>query len=608
MSEDDDVEELREYSEEGQDDYQDVVKQRDGMPEEEYDEDRDDWRDATTHKQTRRDGILLSLSGFALLVFIEAILSKGAKFRTAAIIMGVISLLLTVPKFVLNVLMDKRFSEMIEILFGVALLILWSTGVVALTFNNGVFFTPGTGYFSTWFNLILSGYYIFLNARISNIRQIQKNKEITEGKDADKISYKRGASPVLAAIWFTSLAVLTQSIIALNNDVEVARAKYGISAGVFSLLIIILMLTFSVKTFGGWLNYFYMAIILLGIWTVVVLSCTMTDPFLFKFDLGGGLSTSAVVANGFYASLGSFVGSMMLVYKCHLNILLYEASIHSKKTTRLLYMTFLMLTSFLVFVQGIQECNDIKSCNRNRFNTAGIVLGFISFFLASVTMWFLRPSQHTTEYVMEQVPVSTFEVGVGFVLVFLWTASSIALTFPSRSPFYETSTGYFAIWSSFILSIIYLSAAFPDNSKVNNKLKQYCIDFHAPNGQPPESNYGMIVSVIGIFVQLAASVTTCIEGLNCKDDDIFVYVISLLSLVILAILLVRPPDKLGHLALLLILFYVVLWYAGVAVITLKGPFVDAAGNGFYAGWAVLFGGVYTLRSYKFQLGSLDSND
>jgi len=544
-------------------------------------ENEDDWQDNKIRKQARRDELLLSICGFSLYVIIEALIQNGAKYQSAAVVIGLLSLLLTVPKFLYNVCLEKIMAEMTEIVFGALLVINWTIGVVLLTFNGGIFFLPGTGYFSTWFCLILSGYYA----------SVSLEEWIT------RIKGKMGA-PVWAVIFGLNVAVMTQAIIAHRNDELKKRAHYAIAASTISLLSLATMK--YLRGSENKENFFWSTVWLYILWASVVLTTTMTDPFVRTLDIGGGVEVQQPVANGFFATLGSFVACMIYVYKAHRLVKGRDAGY-----TRTLWLSFLFTTSFFVLVQSVRECKAESGCRNQQFLAVGTVISFLSCFISGMSVWFSLPNQEEDNYILRYIRVETYEIAIGMLLSFLWTAGAIALTFPERSLFHETSTGYFSIWGSFILSAIYLNHVLPDKYQAS-MIFQGAVHRLVRNKQPAVSNnYGMLISLVGMAVQVAASLGSCLVASDCGTDDFFVYIVAVVSVIILFFLLAYTPKQLGHNALLLILLFILIWYVSVAVITLKGPFVAAVGNGFYAGWAVLFGGVYTLRNYTLQLGNMD---
>jgi len=134
-----------------------------------------------------------------------------------------------------------------------------------------------------------------------------------------------------------------------------------------------------------------------------------------------------------------------------------------------------------------------------------------------------------------------------------------------------------------------------------------------PNNQRAVSNIGILISFVGLMVELVAVTSTCIESVDasstgtgeCGGNEYFVFALVGVTLGILSVLFVKTPKELGHGAIIFNFLFVTLWFVGLSVITTRGPFIDAAGNGFYACWVILFGGLYTLNKYEWALPDLD---
>lgn len=74
------------------------------------------------------------------------------------------------------------------------------------------------------------------------------------------------------------------------------------------------------------------------------------------------------------------------------------------------------------------------------------------------------------------------------------------------------------------------------------------------------------------------------------------------------VLLVMKPKTLGYLAIALAYLFVIVCYSLLLVTTaVVGPFQNEQGNGFFAAWVVVYGSLFVIAHYEWDLDDLEED-
>jgi len=565
-----------------------------------YDDDEESVEDYEVPQRVL--GILLALIGCSLLVLVEGGKSccQASNKAGYAVGIGTVSLFTGLAVVYFGHVRSSEAVNGWEIAFATAMFCIWLIGVFAMTFT-GVFENPGTGYFSTWLSVILAGYYV---SNIIGVRKPELSKSSLDKLHQDIVPY-------IAVLTIFDIGVLVQVSIGLASDGIEGRGVFTLVVCILTLLMSIPMVLLGPEAFKGYQYYFYYSSLFLFLWTFVVLFATMSDPFYS--------STGELVANGFYATLGCFATVIALMWHCHVLDITDKGLNGNKRfavSGRQILVFVLGLCSFFVFVFGIVDCNRTDTCD-NAFATTGIAAGFFSTVVVVLTLFLLRSNPDYGDKIIlnpnarvhqEQTTAEKVELMSASFLSFIWVALAAVLTFPSSSPYFTTNTGYFAVWACLVFSVLYLRHLYPKQRMEQVDSVNLACSLNFPNNQRVQANFGLVIAFVGSIVELAAASSNCIENTSeCNGEEYFVFAVVAITLLIVSVLLTVAPADLGHGAIIVIFFFIFLWFISLAIITTRGPFTNAAGNGFYACWMILFGALYTMNNYEWQLPQLSSS-
>ena len=543
-------------------------------------------------------GILYVLTALALYVFIAGCLLLGSPNADIAVGFSFLSMFFTGGKVVLE-MRSTEVPPFVDILLGVSLVLLWVGGVFVFTFANP-FRLPGTGYFSSWLCLVFSAYYAVLiwGRSVSINAKSMKN-------------YKQDLSPIIAIAILTSGGVITQaSAEIITTQVALAGTVFALVLGVLSTILLIVMLVLPIDVLGGPAGVFIMSGVLLVLWVLGVLFTTLGAPFFVVVT--GAVTNGGVVANGFYSTWVCFLAAVLLVWRTASLVRNDPAADKRLKIkARIMLQVQLVVSSFFVLVAGSIQCSVGGGC-QNGFFVYGILSGTFSSagVIGAIITFRENPERATGD---PQFGSNTTNEIMASVLLFAWWLIAVVLlTFPSSAPFFSTSTGYLAVWTSFAFSAFYLNQIFPGLVELirnNEKIQQCAKCCSGGSRQSRRSKYGLFVTGAALVVEAFALMVVCLDN-SCGANEITGLVFCGLSFVFVAVLLYVQPSKLVQSAIGLNLLFVLLWFIGLAFLTLDRPFVNAVGNGYYACWAILGGGVYTLNRYEYDFTMItdSSND
>lgn len=534
-------------------------------------------------------GILYVLSALGLYVFIAGCIILGAPNADIAVGFGFLSVFFTVGKVVLE-LRSKDIPAFVDILLAVTLVLLWVGGVFVFTFA-APFALPGTGYFASWLSLVFSAYYavIIWGRSVTLDTKNMKN-------------YKQDLSPIIAIGILTSAGVITQaSAIIVTTQTAESGTVFALVLGVFSALLLGVMLVLPIDVLGGAQGVFLMSCTVLVLWILGIFFTTLGPPF---FILGG------VVANGFYSTWVCYLASTLLVWRTAA-LVRKDSSANPKLKfkARMMLQVQLTIVSFFVLVAGAIQCSLVGGCS-NGFFVYGILSGTFSCAASIGAIISFKDNPERATGSPEFGSNTSNEIIVSVLLFVWWLVAVILLTFPASAPFFATSTGYLAVWTSFVFSALYLNQIFPglvELMRSNEQIQQCTRCCSGGSRQSRRSKYGLFVTGIALVVEAFALMVVCIDN-QCLSNEIGGLVFCALSFIFVAVLLYVEPSKLGHAAIGLNLLFVVLWFIGLAFLTLGNPFINAVGNGYYACWAILGGGAYTLIRYEYDFQVIEDND
>lgn len=415
-------------------------------------------------------------------------------------------------------------------------------------------------------------------------------------------NYKEHLSPVLAIAILTSGGVITQaSAVIVTTQVAEGGTVFALVLGILSVIILGVMLLLPVDILGGTKGVCFMSCVVFGLWLLGIFGTTLSAPFFIN---------GIVVANGFYSTWVCFLASAVLVWRTA-ELLRKDTTVEKrfKIKARILLQVQLVIMSFIVLVAGAIQCSVGGGCT-NGFFVYGILSGTFSCAgtIGAVISFRENPERATGD---PQFGSNTSnEIMVSVVLFIWWLVAVILLTFPASAPFFATSTGYLAVWTCFAFSAFYLNQIFPGLMELlrNNEQVQNCTKCCTGGSrQSRRSKYGLFVTGAALIVEAFALMVVCLDQ-ECGANEITGLVFCGLSFIFVAVLLYVEPSKLGHGAIGLNLLFVALWFIGLAFLTLDRPFINAVGNGYYASWAILAGGAYTLMRYEYDFTMVKDTD
>lgn len=482
------------------------------------------YREAAATKVRRSSGALIILIGFSVLVVADGLIQNAIDGLNTGqpIGIGIVSVVFSVMKYCHSQFVTSNYHSLIEVLYGLAMVALWTAGVIVMTFStDGIFFEQtGSGFFATWIALLISGYYT-LNV-LGNMNQAAKeNFDDDQYKRSRILAYKKGVTPTVAVALILEIGVIAAGIVNLSlESVRQARAVFAIICAAISVIILCSTLFMSVKAYGDPENFFFTMFSLLCIQFFLIAFCTFSEPFAPRIeDVSNGVRVFGINGNGFFSSIGAFIACVSILWKSHIIVvkLNYDNNTSFGINGRHIWLFLLCASSVFVVVATALECDNFNGCDENIFLGPLLGLSFFSALFCLVSFYICKRNadQGDNRIIDSQRPqeeINTteekIELVIAIILFLLWTATVLAFTYPADSPFNVVKTGYIFIWSAFASAAFYFDAVFPKLGLLNLT----CLQWQLPNQMSAKSNYGFLVTFLGVFVQAIAVGAKCVEA------------------------------------------------------------------------------------------------
>lgn len=228
-------------------------------------------------------------------------------------------------------------------------------------------------------------------------------------------------------------------------------------------------------------------------------------------------------------------------------------------------MNIMFLTSVFEFASAIELCNGGGGCADLR--AFAVAAGLISMLLIIVHQL------GSTDRCCNRFTHKS-QLVVSFFLFFWWVIAVAVLTFTPTFPF--SSSGYWATWATFTMSVLHLHHEFEQVHKLFAKVAS---KVHA-------RSRSAVVIMIGSCIVLGDATRTCLD-LTCSTEDVLALTLAGVSLLVSLPLVFWTPEKLGNKDRYIATLLMLIWTSGVAIFIYIGPFTEP-GNGFIATWACFF--------------------
>jgi hypothetical protein len=157
----------------------------------------------------------------------------------------------------------------------------------------------------------------------------------------------------------------------------------------------------------------------------------------------------------------------------------------------------------------------------------------------------------------------------------------IVLTYFGSFQTTQIASGYFGAWFAFIVSTASLVLVSPSFERGLDKA-----DYSA---RKPIFFIGLASAVV-----MGAGIGPCSPPVECVSYNVYSIIVSVVSLMICLILIIRPRAFGENLLRYVAFFLLIWWIFGCAVLTLGAPF-QATGNGFFGCYAALLASVYFIH-------------
>lgn len=544
---------------------------------------------------------LILLLSFSLITIVDANEQAALNDVNAlpAFIISLLSILLILVKLAHSCTVDDG-SAGFQVGIGIALVILWFAGVVALTFvSSGTFGEIiSSGFFSTWGSFLVSA--IYLGAGVG---AADENGNV--GCDCCcGLDLKDGITGNLGVSILLSMAVITFT--ALNQVNPLA-----IMAMILAILIMLILFTMICVPYKSYSDLDKFTIVVVSILFgsyLIILMTTFGAPFANRNEENGKFELNG---NGYFSVIGLFVALISMFWSSHVYTLYYNRDEGGSfgAPGRYIWLALLFLTSIVIIGAGGSECINLDGCDI--YSGALLALGFYTFIIVPLTFYVGRYNVDNGD---DQIlsPGSGFdffdnnfqrlEFISGLILQIFWIAAGAIFTFSADSPFNSASNGYFFTWFGFFFASQYFTAIYPKFSV----FKWSCLEVEAPNGMTRKGNLGIGIGLFGNVVQVISVLVVVILKIEAEEEiaieEFAAFGCQTIMFVLLLLLLICRPEKLGCFA-----SYLSYTFLGFAILQLivttviLTPFDNAEGNGFFAAWIILFGAYINLDNYELKI-------
>eukprot|EP00924_Labyrinthula_sp_SR-Ha-C_P010947 snap_masked-scaffold_33-processed-gene-0.20-mRNA-1 protein AED:1.00 eAED:1.00 QI:0/-1/0/0/-1/1/1/0/580 len=493
-----------------------------------------------------------------------------------------------------------------NILFALSLLIIWVTAVCIFTFaENGLFKELGTGYFSTWALLLTSSYLLFHERQVASSNFSASASVIEALGDPSKYRI------FILGVGLASIGLLAVSSIECSGTGCSTREAFAVIFAVCQLVLLgfveyILYTGHSDLT----RNFKVLSQIALGLLLISFSSVAVFSVYGFFSD--------AQIANGFITTFASFFFSYGLLSAFTQMTDVSDSQFLLTHEVTHIAVVLMYIIGLMASTEGEDYCSDqvlrFEEENRTRtfvndcddFRMFALVQNSI-YFVVIVLSFCLFHATNSTEtsgpYRLAQI------LAVGQFI------SAMVLTFPTESPFSSTSAGYVSSWGALILLIRWGTELAPNFATNPNTFAHYLggkVDYGGYKvGMGSESGGTLRWSfalMLGCLIVLLAVIVTCIfpdevsNGLgecDMENGELWVILSCVLTFLLFMILLCasRMASR-GKLPFRIKTTLVLLWTLNAGFFTLRGPFENIQGNGFYGTWFTLVAAVNLFTNHE----------